>query len=298
MLSSISRGSAHREQSLDRGRLAIAAISAFFLFATNAQANIVEFDIDFTRSTLKQTLKVVGHSLTLSGTKTAIPQIEGSDTTFYSGRMLVDIQPTTIQLLPGSHIIAGVNPNGGAYGYAPYDPVNSDPSGLNFGVTPNANYGMAIPAIDYISVQHDLVLDNGWAGVYPNGAIGPPCLSTVMNLTGNNFNLAGQYMSFIAGRGASTSSVLGNESRDVTGDPMVFFGTGATDIGTWDGVTLTIPVHSTYSMVITNNFDGITQYLNVSGQLVLTPVVPEPSSFVLAALGLIGLAVWGWRRKR
>ena len=26
--------------------------------------------------------------------------------------------------------------------------------------------------------------------------------------------------------------------------------------------------------------------------------VPEPSSFVLAALGLIGLAAWGWRRKR
>ena len=26
--------------------------------------------------------------------------------------------------------------------------------------------------------------------------------------------------------------------------------------------------------------------------------IPEPSSFVLAALGLIGLAVWGWRRKR
>jgi hypothetical protein len=26
--------------------------------------------------------------------------------------------------------------------------------------------------------------------------------------------------------------------------------------------------------------------------------VPEPSSFVLAALGLVGLATWSWRRKR
>jgi PEP-CTERM motif-containing protein len=28
------------------------------------------------------------------------------------------------------------------------------------------------------------------------------------------------------------------------------------------------------------------------------PEVPEPSSFVLAALGLVGLAAWDWRRKR
>ena len=35
-------------------------------------------------------------------------------------------------------------------------------------------------------------------------------------------------------------------------------------------------------------FDG------TAGQIT---IVPEPSSVVLAAIGLVGLAAWGWRRK-
>lgn len=36
-------------------------------------------------------------------------------------------------------------------------------------------------------------------------------------------------------------------------------------------------------------------YNGTAGQIT---IVPEPSSVVLAAIGLIGLAAWGWRRKR
>ena len=38
-------GATPRDRRLDRGKVAIAAIAALFLFATNAQANVVEFKV-------------------------------------------------------------------------------------------------------------------------------------------------------------------------------------------------------------------------------------------------------------
>ena len=47
-----------------------------------------------------------------------------------------------------------------------------------------------------------------------------------------------------------------------------------------------------------NNGDNHTWIDNASLQAVQTAIIPEPSSLALAAFGLLGLALYGWRRRR
>jgi hypothetical protein len=208
--------------------------------------------------------------------------------------MFVDIQDTTIQLLPGAYISAAVTApgDGGIPGrFAPYDPVDSEPLASqpfpNF--TDNGNWGLAVAAIGLKAVLYNLRIDNGYSAVP----------STPMALAGDNFNLAGQALSFSAGRQAFITA-LGNDTDDVIGSLLALFGTAGSDIGTWDvgTQTLTIPVHSSFSFVVTNDFGGISQFVDIEGQLVLTPVIPEPGTLTLAGLGIVGLLSYALRARK
>jgi len=293
-------GATPRDRRLDRGKVAIAALAALFLFATNAQANDVEFEVNQSLSFLKQTITLVGPAL--GGAAVGTPQYPGSDTVSFYGRMYVDIQDTTIQLLPGAMISAAGGAGGsgnplflaapGAGGvpglFSPFDYVYQEPSSATPGVNPDSNYGLAVAAIGLLAVQYNLRIDNGW--------IGAP--STPMPLAGVNFNLAGQALGLVNGRQAFISA-LGNDTDDVIGSPLAFFGTAGSDIGTWDGVTLTLPVHSSYSFVVTNDFGGISEFIDVEGVLVLTPVtVPEPATMTLFGLGVVGLLSYALRARK
>jgi hypothetical protein len=290
-------GATSRDRRLDRGKVAIAALAALFLFATNAKANIVEFKVDQANSFLQVTTKLVGPAL--GGSKTGAPQYgtagvlgSGSDITSFFGSMYVDIQDTTIQLLPGAYISAAIGAPGfgGAPGaYSPFDPVSHDPSLATPGINPNSNYGTSVPAIGLLAVQYNLRIDNGYTG-FP---------STPMSLAGDNFNLGGQAMSFSAGRQAFVSA-LGNDTGDLINDPFFFYGSAGSDIGTWDSFsnTITLPVHSSYSFVVTNDFGGISQFSDVVGQLVLVAAVPEPATMTLFGLGIVGLFSYAWRARR
>ena len=280
-------------------RVAIAAAAALLLFATNARANVVEFKVFQNLSFLKYTTTLVGPAL--GGAAVGTPQYAGSNTTTFYGQMYVDIQDTTIQLLPGAYISAAGGPGGsgnpillaapGAGGvpglFAPFDPVVSDPSTTTPGFNPNSNYGLAVAAIGLKEVIYNMRIDNGW--------IGAP--STPMALAGFNFNLAGQAMSYSDGRHAFISA-LGNDTANVTGDPLLFFGTAGSDIGTWDGVSLTIPVHSSFSRVITTDYGGISEFVDVTGQLVLIGQIPEPSTMALMALGIVALLGRSWHARK
>lgn len=273
--------------------VAIAAATVLFLSATSARANLVEFVLDVDQSYLTQSIKLVGPFL--GGSKTSVPQqnphggpfypTEASDKTHWRGSLYVDLQPTTIQLMPGSYM-------SGAYtgSYVPHDPVVSDPISPpgNTGTEPG-NYGLAIPSLGMFLVQYELVMDIS----NPSNGF----LSTPMPLAGNNFNLGGQALQFIDGRQASISG-LGNDTRDLTNGLFAAFGTSGADIGTWAGGTLTLPVHSTWGFRLTDELGGIDEYVSVTGQIVARPRVPEPTTLMLFSLCVVGLLVYAWRARK
>ena len=109
-----------------------------------------------------------------------------------------------------------------------------------------------------------------------------------MTLFGTSFNLSGQAMRFADGREASISA-LGNHTESLVNDLWIKFGSAGSDIGTWDGTDfLTLPIHSEWSFVVTNQFGGISQFVQVEGHLVLEQF-PEPGSITLFGLGVLGL---------
>lgn len=283
--------------------LAVAASAVVVWSVENAQAAIYTFELDAHRSYLTFNTKLTGPAV--GGVAYGVPQQavagpwgEASNKTHYFGQMSVDIRDTTIQLLPGASINAYAT---GAY--APADPQPGNSAYLSYttpGTTPNANYGLAVPQLGMQLAMYRVVLDNGWQG-NADWPAGIP--STPMTLSGTQFNLAGQAMEFKEGNQAIVS-VLGNTSVSYTDPandrvPFVFFGTAASDIGTWDWWTntLTLPVHSSYTYVLTNEFGGISQFVDVEGQLVLH-IVPEPKSSMLLSAALVGLAAYAWHSGR
>jgi hypothetical protein len=174
--------------------------------------------------------------------------------------------------------------------FRPFDPVVSDPVGPPpAGINPNSNFGLVTPSIGLTAVIYQLV-----------NTLNP---GAPMPLVGNNFDLAGQTATAVAGRQAFVS-FLGNDTGSLVGVPT-FFGTlgpgvptPGIDVGTWDGTTLTIPIHSQFTIQVTDDPFPIFQTATVVGQIVATPrIVPEPSTMVLFGFGVVGLLTAAWRKR-
>jgi hypothetical protein len=89
--------------------------------------------------------------------------------------------------------------------------------------------------------------------------------------------------------------------RDLTGDVMGFsflnlpghLGHGPLPPGFTSALMVLQTNAQFYKPTLASVIDG-----SVASVASFAPNVPEPSSIVLAGLGLLGLAAWGWRRKR
>lgn len=111
--------------------------------------------------------------------------------------------------------------------------------------------------------------------------------------------------------GLTLSPVATGIQGGLPGGPMTMTGTfnisGAVPGDVWRTAYIVATGDVTISVLIASGQHGFDPLGNPSqtggtallsyGTASIVPV-PEPSSFVLAALGLIGLAAWGWRWKR
>lgn len=303
MLTINTSGAASRTRCINRSLLALATLAAFSLIAPTAQAAVATFQIDNALSTLtlkseldlsqSPTAPQILYSKAQTGVSTSPGGNTAGDTSHYIGTINADLNPGTIELLGTSSIVA--NSIGT---YAPFDPETSDPlSPPNSGVQTNANYGIRLAAlISEVAQQHGVQMSFG----APAFAIP----TSPMPLVAGSFNLTGQAMGMTAGRQAFTSA-FGNDTSDITGFPTLFStftnvaqgGQAGPDIGTFDGFTLTIPVHS---KVVTLTFNDLGFPATVStiyvGQIV-AHLVPEPSSVVMLGFGVVGMLAYGLRAR-
>lgn len=287
-------GGAPRDRRLDRRKVAIAAAAALFLSATVARANVVDFVLDQNLSALKQTVKLIGPAFNaFGGSVSSLPQSANADQVSLYGHIYVDIQPNSLQFLAGSYITFVGKGNGN---YAPLDPVISDPVGPPpVGIQPNSDFGYSFPfnPLNLSATLYNLRWD---FTAPPQSGLPMGVPSTPVGLAGQNFDMTGQAMSYTDGRQAFVSG-LGNDTAGVIGFPALY-GTGGSDIGIWDGATLTIPIHSKIQFRVTNDNGGIDEQVLVTGQMVATPVVPEPSSMTLLGFGVVGLLSYAWRARK
>ena len=259
-------------------RRTMVVATALCLFASSAQA--ARLTVDPNQSFLTIGGKIDASSVGGAGYANLVKQAQaaGSLTASYTGWVDIDLQPGTIQLLPGSNMVAATTGN-----WAPADlgPGN-DPVG---GSSP-ANYGITIPQLGAFAQYNTLRLDFG----APTYAL--PSTPVALG-GGGTFDLAGQAMSFTTGRYAIVSGI-GNGEDDVVGFPTVF-GTSAADVGSWDGTTLIIPVHSTVTYTLQDT-PAIYDTITFTGQIVA--VIPEPSTMIMAGLGVVGLVTVGYRSRK
>ena len=270
---------------------ALAGSASLVLWSAAAPAMTVNLVLDPSQSTITQQWRLYGPGI---GSNPATPQYAGSDTTTYSGQLSIELQTGTIEFLPSASISAAIGAagDGGTPGrYSPLDPVTSDPlAPPNQGFQDDSNYGLRNVLLGLYATLYDIEI-----------AFGAPSAGlplAPLALAGTSFNLFGQGMEYTNGRQALVS-VLGNSTESLVGIPAVAFGTSGVDIGTWDGTTLTIPIHSIFTVLVTSDLGGIYQDFSATGVLV-AHMVPEPSTGTLLGFGIIGLAsrARGTRRRK
>ncbi len=296
------RGLTTRDPRIACRTLTIAAATMLCLFTTftSTQAANLTLVIDHDQSYIAAEVHAILGPEGQIADFQATAQSPGADIANYTGTIKIDVQPGTIQLMTGSSMVPDTTGN-----YKPGDDGTSTP--IVNGTSPG-NYGFAVAALGAFSILRELDTDFGapdsYSGTAPLSTTIPAggIPTTPMNLIGAGpsytFDLAGQAMSFTAGRRGVVSSIAPDQNAigGFSGYPTLF-GTNGADTGSWDGTTLILPVHSVFTELLTDTPAYYYQRTFLTGQLV-AHVVPEPSSLVLLSMAAVGLAGCVWRARR
>jgi hypothetical protein len=236
---------------------------------------MVQYVVDPTRSSIS----ITPQTLLIGSPLGSTPQGPGAWTASYSGVVEADLTGASIQLLPGTNLVAG---NSGDWrpsdDYSSYNPndANEDDGYVN---TPApANYGTFT----------DLT---ALGGAHSDRSESPSALREIQirltdnvakPITGGEFDEAGMGVSFTSGLvyyGAGGSPPVTDLVNTVSPDPTTDApGTATLNV---DGniETLTLPVQFEVTYFI-NFLVSSTQY---EGTIVATRVVPEPTTVALLA---------------
>lgn len=286
-----------RDRRLDRGKVAIIAAALLLFAAWPAKAGIVGMNIDPTQSFVSVS-KIIDLTAIGFGIYTTVAQfpdpdgpgpLTGSNKTSLSGNLIVDFGAgfTDISFPGGSTVNFSVNNTPGVGGvpgsYVPFDPVTMDPNFPPVGTTPNANYGLVVGSpLFWLEVRYNLIAD----------LVGP-----VRQIIGGAFALLPGSDLLVGTDGRiAYASALDIDTSSVVGQTLAALGTGGASAGTWDGMTLTVPIESSFTVpleVSPGVFVSVTYVSNSS--IVATPIVPEPASMVLLAFGALGIFTFAWR---
>jgi hypothetical protein len=246
---------------------AICAVWFGSIAPRGATAAPYTFTIDSTQSALTLSGAV---SLADLGTFPVSQQAPGSLTTSLSGTVELDTDlATTLTFSSGSSIAPDI---GGAW----------SPTAGGFAGTQPAEYGVRIPVsviggVDYAATN--TVFD---ATSAPIGLLAGAFDATQLTL--NLLTTTVDFQSFGLLSGTFGTGVVTNQAAidQLGGGTLTVVGNVA---------TLIVPIQISETLPIANSV----AYLTLTGQLVATAVVPEPSSIILAAFG--GLAFIAWRRR-
>ncbi len=136
-----------------------------------------------------------------------------------------------------------------------------------------------------------------------SGAISPGDPLDVMSISGNLDLATGAMMDYDLDTPLTSETI--DCGRLALGSPLGFsnfhfdhtsnFGPGAYDL---IQSTTTLPSGVLLSGDTSGSVDGMPAQLSVSGNELVLTVVPEPGTLVLLVSGAIGLAGYGWRRRR